>query len=71
MGTPAELFRFTVDDFLAFQFERAHTALYIQYIFMFFVGVTITHGCIPVLLHYSLTVFAALLLEDGDLACKS
>ena len=30
VGTPAELFRFAVDDFLAFQFERARTQLYIE-----------------------------------------
>lgn len=29
------------------------------------------YGCIPALLRYSLTLLVALLLEDGDLACKS
>jgi len=32
---------------------------------------TMAYGCIPALLRYSLASLVALLLEDGDLACKS
>ena len=35
------------------------------------VGIGIAYGCIPALLRYSFAPLTALLLEDGDLACKN
>jgi len=34
------------------------------------VGVSITYGCIPAVLRYSLTSLVWLFLEDGELVCK-